>query len=197
MAESIFSQLQADAFRSGVTPRTREATQWFRKKASALKSVRRYDLLKDDIVTKTNKPMPGEMIMYFYDPKTKASLPYYDMFPLVILVDKAPGGWYGMNLHYLHPLVRARFLDRLMDTASDKRYDEDTRLKINYQMLKTAARYKQFAPTFKRYLSKQVESNMVKVNMTEWPIAAFLPTEDFAKASKSTVWKESSKAYRK
>ena len=64
--------------------------------------------------------------MYFYDPKTKDTLPYYDRFPLTIMVGPAPKGFYGLNLHYLPLDIRARFLDSLLDTINNKRYDETT-----------------------------------------------------------------------
>ena len=52
--------------------------------------------------------------MFFYDPKYKKTLPYYDTFPLVLPLERIPGGFAGINFHYLRP-VKARFtlLERL------------------------------------------------------------------------------------
>ena len=104
---SLFDTLQANAFRAGVTARTRESRKWFSNKVQELGTVNRTQLLKDTALDPTTKELAGSMYMYFYDPKTKEKLPYYDRFPLVILVEDAEGGFYGLNLHYLRPDIRA------------------------------------------------------------------------------------------
>ena len=45
--------------------------------------------MKDDALKKVSKPQIGDMVMYFYDPKTKEDLPFYDRFPLTIMVQSA------------------------------------------------------------------------------------------------------------
>jgi hypothetical protein len=191
---SLFDTLQAQAFRAGITPRTKQAQNWFRKKVKDLGDVNRRSLLKDSALQKTSQNIAGSMYMYFYDPKHKATLPYYDRFPLVIMVEPAEGGFYGLNLHYLPPGVRARFLDALMQTAP-KNITDTSRLKLRYDLLKGVRKFKEFEPCFKRYLSSQIKSQMVKVPMTEWDIAIFLPTEQFAKVKAESVWRYSRKQY--
>ena len=44
----------------------------------------------------------GRMSMFFYDPKFKNRLPYYDTFPLVLPLETMRGGFIGLNFHYLH-----------------------------------------------------------------------------------------------
>ena len=114
---SLFNTLQTGAFRAGVQARTKKSSQWFERKVKELGDVSPRTVLKDKALDPTTKPQIGDMMMYFYDPKTKATLPYYDRFPLSIMVEPAKGGFYGLNLHYLAPGVRARFLDELMNTA--------------------------------------------------------------------------------
>ena len=194
MADSLFDTLQAQAFRAGITPRTKQAQNWFRKKVKDLGDVNRRSLLKDSALEKSSQNIAGSMYMYFYDPKHKATLPYYDRFPLVIMVEPAEGGFYGLNLHYLPPGVRARFLDALMQTAP-KNITDTSRLKLRYDLLKGVRKFKEFEPCFKRYLSSQIKSQMVKVPMTEWDIAIFLPTEQFAKVKAESVWRYSRKQY--
>ena len=43
----------------------------------------------------------GKMFFYGYNPKTKNTLPYYDIFPLVIMVRGLDNGWHGLNLHLI------------------------------------------------------------------------------------------------
>lgn len=187
---NLFQKLEIEAFRKGITPRSKESMAWFRNKAQKLRPSRR-DLLRDESLILKNRPRVGDMFMYFYDPKHKETLPYYDRFPLTILVDRAPKGFYGLNLHYLPLDVRAKFLDALLDNLTNKRYDESTRFRLSYEMLKGASKLRAFRPCFKRYLSAHVRSRFAKVEAPEWEIATFLPTADFEKASSTEVYRDS------
>jgi len=192
---SLFDTLQAQAFRAGVSPRTKESQQWFQRNVKKLGDINRRSLLKDDALDVTTKPKIGDMMMYFYDPKHKATLPYYDRYPLTIMVEPAEGGFYGLNLHYLSPTVRARFLDELMKLGP-KNMNDTTRLqRMRYKTLKGVTKYKEFKPCFKHYLMNHVESRMVRVPMTEWSIAIFLPTEQFKNVKAQSVWRYSRKQY--
>ena len=191
---SLFDTLQANAQRAGISPRTRESKNWFRKKVNELGDVRPQKLLKDDALDPTSREIAGNMYMYFYDPKHKATLPYYDRFPLTIMVEPAPGGFYGLNLHYLAPGVRAKFLDELMKTAP-KTITDKSRLKLRYDLLQSTKKFKEFEPCFKHYLMNQVKGRLVRVPMTEWEIAIFLPVEQFKKVKKESVWRYSRKQY--
>lgn len=195
---NLFQKLEIEAFRAGVTPRTRESREWFRKKVSELRGgeFRRIDrskLMKDSALELSDRQILGSMYMFFYDPKHKKTLPYYDSFPLVIVLDKAKGGFLGLNLHYLPPALRAKFLDSLMDTTSNKKFDETTRFKLTYQQLKAASKLRYFKPCIKHYLTDHVRSRFAKVESPEWEIATFLPTASWQKASGSQVYKESRK----
>jgi hypothetical protein len=164
---NLFQTLELEAFRKGINPRTKQSREWFRRKASALRRVNRNQLMKEDPLQLKTRFEPGAMAMFFYDPKTKDKLPYYDSFPLVIVVDAAPNGFYGLNLHYLPPTLRAKFLDGLMDRLTDRTMDE------------------------KHYLTSNVRSKFAVVPAPEWEIATFLPTADWQKGSGSQVYKDS------
>ena len=190
---SLFDTLQAGAQRAGVTARTKKSREWFQAKVKELGSVNRKALSRDDALEPTNREIVGSMYMYFYDPKTKETLPYYDRFPLIIMVEQAKGGFYGLNLHYLRPDIRAEFLDELMKLAPKKATDKSRITRMKYDLLKGVQKYKEFKPCFKHYLTGHIKSKMVRVPMTDWEIAIFLPTEQFTKASKTKVWQESLK----
>jgi hypothetical protein len=139
------------------------------------------------------------MYMFVYDPKHKETLPYYDRFPLIILVepDRAGTGFYGLNLHYIRPETRALFLDKLFDTmGSTDDIQEKTKLRIRYELISKAKRYREFRPCFKHYLFDHVKSRISMVKPLDWETAIFLPTEHFVKANKTKVWKESLAEYR-
>lgn len=180
-----------EAFRAGITPRTQQSRDWFRKKANALRRVNRNQIMKEDPIELKSRFEPGAMAMFFYQPKTRDKLPYYDGFPLTIIVDKAEGGFYGMNLHYLPPMLRAKFLDVLLDNTSNKAYDEKTRFAVNYNYLKKSARTKYFKPCFKHYLTDHVRSRFAVVPAPEWEIATFLPMADWQKSGANKVYSDS------
>jgi len=188
---NLFNKLELQAFKSGITPRTKESRDWFRRKALALRNVSRSALMKEEPVTLSDRSVVGSMYMFFYDPKHKKTLPYYDSFPLVIVIDKAEGGFLGLNLHYLPPILRAKFLDALLDITSNDKYDESTKFALSYSLLKKSSKYKYFKPCIKHYLASNVKSRFAKVHAPEWEIAAFLPTADWQKAGKSTVYSNS------
>lgn len=195
---SLLQKLEKEAAKAGIDARSAEARNWFRTNIKSIvgNNVNRTQLLKDQELVRKSRTMAGHMYMYFYDPKTRESLPYYDMFPLTIMVQKAPGGFYGMNLHYLSLKTRVLFLDKLSDLMTNDRYDETTRLRIRYDLLAGARRFKEFQPCFKHYLSSNIQSRLMLVQPKDWNIAMFLPTEQFAKAKKQQVWKESTSIIR-
>ena len=162
--------------------------KWFRDNVSNAR-VSRASLIADG-PTRSGHQF-GNMYNFMYDPKTKKSLPYYDRFPLCIPVQKAKGGFYGLNLHYLHPLVRAQFLDSLYDITNNDKYDRSTKFKLTYQVLKSTSRMKFFKPCLKHYLSGHIKSPLLLIEPADWEIAIFLPTESFRKVDKNTVWSES------
>ena len=191
---SLFDKLESEAFRKGLTARSKEAENWFKKNVKKLGKLGP-NVLKDDRLTKVSPVRPGDMVMYTYNPKLKQVLPYYDTFPLTIVVSKAPGGFFGLNLHYLPPKIRAIFLDKLDDVVNNQKFDKTTRFKVTYKMLAATAKYKYFKPCFKHYLTKHVTSNVMKVSASEWNIAIFLETAAFRKKSTRVVWGDSRRMY--
>lgn len=189
---TIFDTIITQGVRSGQIPaRTQGARDWFRETAEKIRTVNERTLMKGDNARLTSTPIIGSMYMFNYDPKWKDELPYYDRFPLVFPFRKVPGGFYGLNLHYLPPPLRAKLMDALYDYANNTRYDETTRIKLNYQLLTSIAKLRFFSPCVKHYLNEHVRSRFVYVYPSEWDIALFLPTERFTKQSKVTVWNDS------
>lgn len=136
---------------------------------------------------------PGDIFAYHYDPKTKNELPYYDRFPLTIILESYSDGWLGLNLHYLPPNMRQVFLNRLVDLANIDPSNNRARIAISYQMLKDANRLSYFKPCIKRYLVGHVRSQMMRIFPHEWGLVIHMPFEQFTKASKQFVWSESRK----
>jgi hypothetical protein len=188
----LFQKVELEAFRAGITPRTRESRAWFRKKVQNM-GVNRRSLMREEPVEQRAKYAAGSMFMFFYDPKHRDTLPYYDSFPLIIAIGPAPGGFHGLNLHYLPIPLRAKFLDNLMDITNNKSYDESTRFDMSYQFLKSSSTMKYFKPCFKHYLTKQVEGKLAYIPPPEWEIATFLPAAQWQKGGRSQAYSDARK----
>ena len=193
--EGLLDKLKTAIKTSTAGAKARAAGDWFREKvrqagASAkMKAVTPNQLLRrqpDDNI------LLGKMFFYKYDPKFAKKLPYWDMYPLVFPFERAPGGFYGLNLHYIPPRDRAVLMDNLNQYASNNKYDQTTRLELSYRLLK---RYGRAVPCVKRYLGDRIVSQTVRIDADEWEIAIFLPVERFQKASKGEVWKDSRRFY--
>lgn len=166
---------------------------WFRKRAHDIRRVNRNELMKEDRFELRNQQAVGRMYFWFYQPKHRETLPYYDSFPLGIIVGPAKGGFHALNLHYLPPVIRAAFLDNLMDIATNKKYDDNTRFKITYQTLVGATKFKEFRPCFKHYLTNHVRSRFALVPASEWEKALFLPAADWQKTTARNVYRDARK----
>ena len=193
--EGLLDKLKTAIKTSTAGAKARAAGDWFKEKvrqagASArMKAVTPNQLLRrqpDDNI------LLGKMFFYKYDPKFAKKLPYWDMYPLVFPFERAPGGFYGLNLHYIPPRDRAVLMDNLNQYASNNKYDQTTRLELSYRLLK---RYGRAVPCVKRYLGDRIVSQTVRIDADEWEIAIFLPVERFQKASKGEVWADSRRFY--
>lgn len=131
----------------------------------------------------------GRMYFFVYDPKHKATLPYYDTFPLVFPIRYYSDGFLGINLHYLDIRNRAALFGQLMQVATNQRYNDKTRLRLSYSILQSMGNL--HTPCIKRYLHSHVRSKLIFVHPSEWEKALFLPVEAFEKAPASRVWRES------
>ena len=193
--EGFLDTLKSSIKTSKATAKARAAGDWFREKvkqasASArMRAVTPTQLLKRE---EEGSATLGKMLFYKYDPKFAKKLPYWDMYPLVFPFEKAKGGFYGLNLHYIPPRDGAILTDQLKEYATNNKYDATTRLKITYNLLKGFGRA---VPCVKRYLGTNIRSNTVRINADEWEIAIFLPVERFQKQKKSVVWNDSREYY--
>lgn len=192
---TYFQNILSNAKRKGIVGQTsKDSVDWFRKNVRKTTNINTNKLMKEEadrLVNSWTSIGIGKMYFVHYDPKHKKTLPYYDTFPIIIPIQKYEDGFLSINLHYLPPILRAKLLDALYDTLNNDRYDEKTKMVINYKILKAATKYKYFQPCVKRYLGKHIRSRFLRVDPNAWTAAVFLPVENFSKASKTTVWQDS------
>jgi len=150
---------------------------WYKKKVADLSNrISAARLMRDNKLKKA--PTFNKLHFFRYDPKLKATLPYYDTFPLVMPIQSAKGGFLGINFHYLPIPLRMRLLETL-----DKRG-----FRGDYSKLKNIREVK---PTIKHYLRRQFVSGFLELEEDDYAPAIFMPVAQFKKASASQVWRDS------
>jgi len=177
-----------------LTKLVKQSQSWFEQEARLIKSqgrVRSYYLMRSGVQWNRSSVTPGEMYMFYYDAKHKATLPYWDKFPLVFPFSKVKDGFLGLNLHYLPYQYRAKLLDALMAFKSDSRLDENTKLEFSWKTIASAARFSPAKVCVKHYLDGHVKSQFKKVDADNWATAILLPVSQFQGAREQQVWQDS------
>lgn len=156
-----------------------------------LGSVSANRVMKSDIGEFVTKVEMGDMYLFLYDPKTAEKLPYYDVAPLVAVFRRVPDGFYGLNFHYLPPMLRMRLLDRMMQYTTDETLSEKTKFTLKWQLLDNASKFPGVHACVKRYLYNHVSSRLLKVYPQDWRKVIMLPIDSFEKASRNVVFTDS------
>lgn len=194
----IFQQIAQRGKAEGLVPGTEEARDWYRDTASTLGrvDVQRIMRNKAQLNSRVTQADIGRMYSFFYDPKHKKTLPYYDRFPLVFIMEMYSDGFLGLNMHYLPHTYRARLMDALYSIERQDGVKKSVKLRMSYNLMKTAGKFRYFNPCVKRYLSNHFKSRFLYIPYEQWDVALFLPTERFSKKSKTNVWRESKQQIR-
>ena len=173
----IFTKYRNLAQEAGVPASQKKSLEWFRKRI-------RKDRIRDmDRVTegfKRARIREGEMVTYRYDPLLKEKLKYYDVQPLIVILEIYLDGWLGVNVHYLPPEFRAKLFYELQYKKKNMRV-------IAEQLKKHPISY----PAIKRYKAQKVLGEATLIPKEEWDIAIQLPYERFVGASLKQVWNKS------
>jgi len=176
-----------------VKDRAKRSAKWFQDKLKGLKGEarNRFSSTNPDKFYREspNKIAPtglkrtagfGDLYCYHYDPKYKKTLPYYDAFPLIMLIGSDKETFLGCNFHYLNPRFRAILLDKL-----------NAKVGKGIPKWKSLSKIKEIAPTIKRYRFDHIDKKVIQIKEDEKEISIFLPLERFRKSSKSAVWSDS------
>ena len=172
-----------------ISPRSEASRKWFLDKVKSFSDVNRGAMIRQSVGV--DSPIPGKMFMFWYEPKLSQTLPYYDRFPLIIMLDATRDGMLGLNLHYLPINLRRKFFFGLLNRVNNKRYDDSTYIKVTYDYLKAARTAKEFRPCIKRYLTTNIRGKIAYVPANEWEVAIHLPTAAFVKEDEAHVHRQS------
>ena len=180
---SVFDRIKV---RAGDTDRS---ATWYRSQVNRIASGKTAGQLFREGKLQ-GRPRVGRLNLFGYNPKLRAKLPYYDIFPLVLPLEPIKGGFMGMNFHYLPPLLRFRLLERMQARASDRRFDTNTKFEVNYDDVKSIKIVK---PTIKNYLYAYCQTGFLRINADDAAVAIYLPVQRFKKAPEATVYADSRK----
>ena len=195
--ESKLTQL-ANARPSDMQIGSKKSLEWLSQKIAELRNTSNIPAgMSRERFRQVDSFRLGKLYCFYYDPKGKESLPYYDRFPMVLAIEKYNDGFLGLNLHYLPFNYRMAFLGKLLKFAVQGEPGEIDRLRVTYDILVASKRLKEFRPCIKRYLSGHIQSKILAIQPNEWDIAAFLPLQQFRGAKSQEVWQESLEEIRK
>ena len=176
----------------------KKSSAWFEQQVLLLtkKKFTPQQILRDRKNATSVRILPGNLYMFLYDAKMKETLPYWDKFPLVFPFRAVPGGFYGLNLHYLPYRMRLQLMDRLLQFKNNDKFDETTRLRYSWNLIGGVSKFKSAEPCVKHYLYEQVRSPFAKIESYDWATAMMLPVERFVGANKQAVWQDSKRSIR-
>ena len=165
---------------------SRKATYWLKDNLSLISPLRRDKMLK--VVESPTSVKLGRMYFFSYNPKYKVTLPFYDQFPLVFMLERQKAGFLGLNLHYLRLSNRASFINYLIDFADSPIWytDPKARLLLEYSNIKSN---KYLKSCVKSYCYSNFLTGVIEVRPADWKIVPFLPLDKFQKATREEVWK--------
>lgn len=171
------------------------AMRWFHEQvrrigSSPAKFVRQESDVYDTVAR--NAVGIGKMYTFFYDPKHKATLPFFDRFPCVFVIELYNDGFLGLNLHYLRPADRAVLLEQLLEYQTNTRVSANRRLRLSYNLISGFAKSRLAKHCVKRYLRGHVRSRLMRIDSDYWPMVAMMPKQEFDGkdfTSMNQVWK--------
>lgn len=200
MSQQRAIELLKQFFSEGIDMTSAKATMWFRDNMSSVGNIDPSDII-DKSGEYLSRLSPGSMYFYGYRPKGETTLPFYDRFPLTLVLQREKGGFLGLNFHYLHPNDRAAFFNKLTSFVDNSNYDKmDARIAVTYAALKSAynlgtGRKKKaigaYLPSIKRYYYANIVTKVTEVPPIYWKFMLFLPSDRFAKIVREEVWKRS------
>lgn len=152
---------------------------------------------------KTRRILPGRFYFFKYNPKGRSSdtLPYYDIFPCVLVINVYEKYFQGINFHYLPPQFRAELMDelyRFVIAPDVKGKDLGTTIRarlntnrVNYEFMSKRFNLRSFKPTFKRYSKRNVIGPLMYIPPIGWDAIMMMPLARFRKSSINRVWRDS------
>ena len=178
--KAIDAELNASAqgARMSKAKQAKKSVAWFKKKVGESAKGFKPAVLK-----------PGKMFTFGYDAKLKAILPYWDKFPLIVVLDTYSDGFLGLNFHYLSPIDRQKFFTKILKFSNQKGdpmdFTDKARFNISWDAVQNI---KHADKMIHKYLYGHVRTSLLEAPPNEWENVIFLPYQRFVGASAKSVW---------
>lgn len=136
----------------------------------------------------------GRLSFFIYQAENDEKLPYWDAAPLTLFYGEDDAHMYGMNFHYVHPMIRAKILSGLLDYMVNAN-NERAYIAVTYKMMKSLSTHRYIKPCIKTYLKTNFRTPPVVIKPEFWHNAIMLPTAQWKRASNNQVWRNSSQKF--
>lgn len=123
----------------------KKSREWYRREV--------FEYLYDNV---TDEVEPEKLYYYEYDPKFKAQMDRYDIYPLVYAFDRAKDNFLGSNIHYLRDREKGPYALALLNKKA-----------------------RIIEKTIHRYIFKQADHLFFEVKEEDWEFIATLPIHRF------------------
>lgn len=125
----------------------------------------------------------GKMYAFAYNPIGKQHLPYWDMFPLIILLKNDGRTITGLNVHYMPPARRLMLFRKLLNSMTTSKLTKTTRINSPLNIIKAIPNHQYM---IKQYSSEGIVSNIIEIPGDEWGHAITLPLAEFKTGNKDS-----------
>lgn len=173
--KEIFEQHQYD-----VSDASQKSSRWFKQQIKLLSSTQitgdRLLRALDDSANIVRNIIPGDMYLFKYDPKTKDTLPMWDVFPLIIPFKYVNDGFLALNFHYLPYQKRVILLDNLSKFNNNS---TNLKIKFSWDLINGMSKLSDAKQCVKRYIKYHIISNVRRIEPRNWATALLLPVEQF------------------
>jgi len=192
---SIFDTFQEIRENTNLTSQTTFSYyKWFKDTINKNVDNSEINQLRQLIITdpsrrSANRYFLGKLYFFFYNqPEYESTLPFYDTFPLLLLMRRTKNHIFGVNLHYIPPKRRLSMFIELLKYTTDSQLRQGTRIILPYEKMKRDKRWRIFKSCFRQYKINRIQGNVINISAPDWPIAVNLPVERFKKQGKRAIW---------
>lgn len=168
----------------------KKALEWF--KNNYVNNPKKY--------VKRRIPKPGTLIMFdYFDPITKDTLEYWDMNPLVLVLEPYVRKddiirVQGINIHLLPPNIRKLVLYQAWylykEAYTAQLFTDKEALQVNIEWAAIKNHLAKFSAgfAFRRYAANR-QTNVIEFNQEDWTKAVWLPSKKYEGTSQAKLEK--------
>ena len=142
----------------------------------------------------SNTITPGKMYFFNYSSKgyEEGTLPYYDQFPIVLVIDVDSKYILGLAFHYLPRQTREYFIKKII-LNNFKLLKKEMPARVPYEDIKNASNlwYREGMVIIRKYIRRRIKSKVVELHWKEWYNAMNTEGAQWIDATAELVYRES------